>query len=266
MVLPFYWSLMTSIKYNEDIFTYPINWFPTRITFEHYISVFIIIPFARYFWNSSFMASMGVLANLFFGSLAGYAFAKLRFRGQNGLFKMLLASMMVPGVVVMIPAFLILKNFPLVGGNNIFGSGGRGFINTYWAVILPGAAGAFAVFLMRQFFLTLPNELGESARIEGCGEFRIFWDIYFPLVKPALAVLAIFTFQAGWNQFLWPIIVLNDPKMSTIQMGLQAFSYAHRADYGPMMAGSVVAILPMLVLFIYAQKYFLKGIAFSGIK
>jgi multiple sugar transport system permease protein len=212
------------------------------------------------------MAVMGVLSNLFLGSLAGYTFARLRFPANQFLFRMLLASMMIPGVVTMIPNYIILRSFPLAGGNDLLGQGGFGLLNSYWAVILPGAAGAFAVFMMRQFFLTLPSELGEAARIDGCGEFGIFWRVYFPLCKPALATLAIFTFHAGWNAFLWPLIVFNDPDMSTVQMGLQAFSYNRSTDYGPMMAGSVVVTLPMIVLFLYAQRYFTQGISFTGSK
>lgn len=266
MGLPFYWTVITSFKWNEDIFAVPMIWMPDRITFKHYIDAFTTVPFARYFFNSFYLAAMGVLANLFFGSLGGYAFAKLKFRGRGLIFKILMSSLMVPGVVIMIPQFLILKNFPMIGGNNFFGNGGTGLLNTYWAIILPGAAGAFAVFLMRQFFLTLPDEMIEYARIEGAGEFRIFWSICMPLTKPALAALSIFTFQAGWNSFLWPMIVLSDPNKATIQMGLQAFSYNRSTEYGPMMAGTIVATVPILLLFIFAQKYFVKGIAFSGIK
>ena len=266
MILPFYWSLITSFKYNEDIFAIPIIWIPNRITLQHYIDAFTTVTYTRYFANSFYLATMGVISNLFFGSLGGYAFAKLRFKGKNFIFRVLLSSFMVPGIVTMIPQFLVLKNFPLAGGNDILGRGGIGLLNSYWAIILPGAAGAYAVFFMRQFYLTLPTELAEASRIEGAGEFRIFWSIYMPLTKPALAALAIFTFQAGWNNFLWPMIVLNDPQKATIQMGLQAFSYNRNTEYGAMMAGSLIAIIPMLVLFVFAQKYFVKGIAFSGIK
>ncbi len=266
MILPFYWTILTSVRYNEEMFSLPIKWFITRVTFEHYINAFTTVPYARYFGNSLFLAVMGVLTNLFFGSLGGYAFAKLKFRGKNFIFKILLSSIMIPGVVTMIPQFLLLKSFPLVGGNNLYGMGGTGLLNSYWAIILPGAAGAFAVFMMRQFFVTLPDDLAEYARIEGAGEFRIFWNIYLPLTKPALAALSIFTFQGGWNNFMWPMIILNDPDKYTIQMALQAFSYNHATEYGPMMAASIVATLPIFVLFIFAQKYFVQGIAFAGLK
>lgn len=266
MFLPFYWSLLTSVKPDSEIFSFPIKWLPSKITFDHYVSAFTTVPFGLYFWNSFYLATMGVLANLFFGSLSGYAFAKMKFKLNKPLFTVLLAAMMIPGVVTMIPSFYVLKHLPLFGGNDLFGDGGNGLLNSFWGIILPGASGSFAVFFMRQFFLTLPSDMMEMARIEGAGEFRIFMQIYLPLTKPALATLGIFTFQAGWNAFLWPMIILNDPDKHTIQMGLQAFSYNYQTDYGPMMAGALVAVLPILILFIFLQRYFTQGIAFSGIK
>lgn len=266
MVLPFFWMLTTSFKVNSEIFSSPIRWIPSQITFEHYVDAFTTVPFARYFYNSFVLATAGVATNLFFGSLAGYAFARVRFRGSKGLFRFLLISLMVPGVVTIIPTFVLLRSFPLVGGNDIMGQGGSGLLNSYWAIILPGAAGAFAVFLMRQFFLGLPSELGEAARIDGAGEFAIFWRVYLPLAKPALATLGLFTFQAGWNSFLGPLIVLTDPNLATVQIGLQAFSYNRTTDFGPLMAASLVAMLPILILFIFAQRYFTQGLAFTGTK
>ncbi len=266
MALPFYWALITAIRPDRDIFSLPISWIPRVLTLDHFVETFTTIPYFRYFVNSLILAVGGVVANLFFGSLGGFAFAKLRFRGKGIIFRALLASMMIPGIVTLIPQFLILRGFPFVGGNDFLGRGGVGLLNSYWAVILPGAAGAMAVFLMRQFFLTLPDELAEAARIEGAGEFRIFRRVYMPLTLPALATLGIFTFQVGWNQFLWPMVVLNDPTMATIQMGLQAFSFNHSTQYGAMMAGSVIAVLPILVLFFFAQRFFIQGIAFTGVK
>lgn len=262
MVLPFFWTVITSLKPNNEIFNF--SWIISNFTFQHYKEVFQTVPFGRYFLNSTFLAVTGVLTNLFFGSLSGYAFAKLHFKGRRPLFLTLLASMMVPGVVTMVPSYLVLKYFPLAGGNNLFGIGGNGLLNNYLAIILPGAAGAFAVFFMKQFFETLPNELADAARIDGCSEFRIFWNIYLPLTKPALATLGIMTFQGGWNAFMWPLIVLNSQDMMTVQVGLASFSYNHNTDYGPLMSGTVVATIPMLFIFIFAQKYFVKGIAFSG--
>lgn len=262
MVLPFYWTVITSLKPNNEIFG--TSWIPLHMTFQHYVEAFQTVPFGRYFLNSALLAIAGVLTNLFFGSLSGYAFAKLHFRGRRPLFLALLASMMVPGIVTMVPTYLVLKYFPLAGGNNLFGMGGKGLLDNYLAIILPGAVGAFAVFFMKQFFETLPGELADAARIDGCTEFRIFWNIYLPLTKPALATLGVMTFQGGWNAFMWPLIVLNSQSMMTVQVGLASFSYNHNTDYGPLMAGTVVVTIPMLIVFMFAQKYFVQGIAFSG--
>ncbi|WP_226527087.1 carbohydrate ABC transporter permease [Metabacillus niabensis] len=266
MVMPFIWSLLTSIKPDTEIFRIPLQWLPSTITFEQYIEAFESVPFGRYLFNSLYLAVMGVFFNLLFGSMSGYAFAKLKFKGRKVIFAVLLAAMMIPGVVVMIPQYIVLNNMPLMGGNDILGQGGHGLLNNFWAVILPGAAGSFAVFFMRQFFLTLPDEYMESARIDGCSEFRIYWNLYLPLTKPALATLGIFTFQAGWNSFLWPLIVLNDRSLYTVQIGLQAFTFDKQTAYGPMMAATIIIILPIIAIFMYLQKYFIDGANFSGIK
>lgn len=262
MALPFVWSLLTSLKVDSEIFSR--SWLPTHITFAHYAEVFQIIPYGRYLLNSLVMAGLGVVTNLFLGALAGYCYARLRFRFKTGFFRMQVASMMIPSIITMIPTYLILRSIPLAGGNNLLGQGGYGLLNTIWAVVLPWAVGSYAVFMMRQFFLTLPEEMAEAARLDGCSEFRIFWQIYLPLCKPALATLAIFTFQAGWNSFLWPMIVLNDPNLKTVQMGLQVFSYTHSTNYGPLMAASIIAMLPMVILFIFAQRYFTQTVSFEG--
>jgi multiple sugar transport system permease protein len=266
MTLPFLWSVSTSFKPDDAIFTTPIQWIPTEFTLDQYRSAFDTFPFARYFLNSAVIGIAGVITNLLFGSLAGFAFARLNLPARQALFRALLSSMMIPGVVTLIPTFVILRSWPLFGGNDILGHGGIGLLNNLAAVVLPGAAGAFAVFMMRQFFLTLPSDLGEAARIDGVSELRIYWEVYLPLCKPALATLGIFTFQAGWNAFLFPLVVLQDPEKSTVQMGLAAFSYSYNTDYGPLMAASVVVTLPTILLYLYAQKYFTQGIAFTGNK
>jgi multiple sugar transport system permease protein len=266
MLMPFIWSLITSIRPDEEIIALPIQWIPSRITFEHYKKAFDIVPFALYFKNSFYLAAMGTLFNLVFASLSGYALAKLYFPGRDLIFKILLSAMMIPSVVTLIPTFFVLKHMPFLGGNDILGAGGDGLLNTFWAIILPGASGSFAVFMMRQFFFSLPNDLQEVSRIDGCGELRIFWNIYVPLTKPALATLGIFTFQAGWNSFLGPLIYLNDPAMKTIQQGLAAFTYNKQVDFGPLMAGALISILPILILFLLLQRYFVQGIAFTGTK
>lgn len=263
-VYPFLWMVSTSFKPETEIYESSLSLLSSQFSFDNYKTVFETMPFGRFFFNSFILAASGVITNLFFGALAGYAFAKLKFRGRRVSFALLLTSMMIPSVATMIPQFLVLKFFPLVGGNNLLGQGGNGFINTYGAIIIPGAVGAFAVFFMKQFFETLPDDLAEAARLDGCGELKIFTRIYFPLIRPAAVTLAIMTFQSGWNNFMWPMIVLNSEKMKTIQVGLATFQYQYDTQYGPLMAGTVIATLPMIVLFIFAQKYYVEGIAFSG--
>lgn len=265
-VLPFIWTLSTSFKSDSEILSGSMQIIPSHFTWDHYKEVFETMPFLNYLKNSLILALGGVATNLFFGSLAGYSFGQLKFKGKKPIFLVFLASMMVPSIVTMIPTFIVLRGFPLAGGNDLTGTGGLGLINSYWAILLPGAAGAFSIFFMKQFFEQLPKELGESARIDGASEFKIFWNVYFPLAKPALTTLGIMTFQAGWNAFMWPMIVLNADEMKTVQVGLAAFQYNYNTNYGPMMAGTILATLPVLVLFIFAQRNYVQGMADAGIK
>ena len=263
-VYPFLWMIATSFKPEAEIYSNSLSLFSDQFSLANYEKAFEDVPFGRYFLNSFFLAAMGVLTNVFLGALAGYSFAKLKFRGRRTMFSLLLSSMMIPGVITMVPQFLVLKSFPLVGGNNVFGQGGQGLINHYAAIILPRAVGAYAVFFMKQFFESLPDDLAEAARVDGCSEFRIFWNIYLPLILPAAITLGIMTFQSGWNSFMWPMIVLNSKDMMTVQVGLAAFQYQYNTQYGPLMAGTVISVIPTLLLFIFAQKYYIQGIAFSG--
>ncbi|MDO5603362.1 MAG: carbohydrate ABC transporter permease [Oscillospiraceae bacterium] len=264
--MPFYWSVLTSLRPNDEIFSAGINLLPTSVTFEHYEKAFKAIPFLLYSLNTLLITVMIIATNLLFCSLAGYAFAKLTFHGKKLIYRLMLLSVMVPGTVLMIPQFLILARFPLVGGNNLFGQGGYGFSGNLLGVVLPTAVSVFNILFMRSFYLTLPDEIGEAARIDGAGEFRTFWQIYAPLSKPALATLTVFCFQSGWNSFVWPSVILRNGDFKVLTQGLQAFSFNNNIDYGPMMAATVCATLPVIIVFICAQKYFIKGIAFSGSK
>jgi multiple sugar transport system permease protein len=266
MVAPLVWTLATSFKPASEIVSGALSLVPDNPTVDNFVQVFRDVPFGRYFVNSLVLGVGGALTNVFFGGLGGYALAKLRFRGRAGVFAMFLSSLMIPGIVTMIPTFLILRHMPLAGGNDLLGQGGLGLLNTYAAVIVPGAAGAFAVFFMKQFFETLPDELGEAARIDGASEFRIFLQVYFPLARAGLAVLGILSFQAGWNNFLWPLIVLNDPAMMTVQVGLSSFVNDYETAFGPLMAGTVVASLPVLLVFLLAQRWIIEGVAHVGTK
>ncbi|MCP2267489.1 carbohydrate ABC transporter permease [Promicromonospora thailandica] len=265
-VMPLLWTLATSLKPEGEILSSYLQLLPSNPTLANYVALFTDGPFGRYLANSAIIALGGVATNLFFGGLAGYALAKLSFRGRGVVFSMFLGSMMVPGIITMVPTFLVLRRFPLVGGNDLFGEGGAGFINSYGAVLIPFAAGPFAVFFMRQFFQALPDELGDAARIDGASEFRIFWSVYLPLARAGLAVLGVLTFQAGWNSFLWPLIALNDPDMLTVQVGLAGYVNEYQTQYGPLLAGTILASLPVLVVFVLAQRYIIENFAHSGTK
>lgn len=265
-ILPFYWSVLTSVRTNEEIFSAGVKLFPAAVTFEHYIKAFNIIPFFRYSLNTLFITVMIIATNLVFCSLAGYAFAKLNFCGKNVVYRIMMFSVMIPGTVLMIPQFLVLARFPLAGGNNIIGQGGYGLSGNFLGVVLPTAISVFNILFMRSFYVSMPDEMGEAARIDGAGEARTFFKIYAPLSKPALATLTVFCFQSGWNSFMWPSIILRNGDFKVLAQGLQSFAFNNNVDYGPMMAATVCATLPVIFVFICAQKYFIQGIAFSGTK
>jgi len=251
-IAPFLWMLSTSFKSSSSIFTYPPQLIPSQFTLIHYKNLFEKIKFITYFKNSITIAFSITFLNLFLNSLAGFAFAKYRFPGKEKLFTLLLATMMVPGQVAMMPVFLILKNL--------------GLLNTFMGLIIPGASGVFGIFFMRQFMLTIPNDLIDSARIDGCSEFRIYWNIMLPLCKPALATLAIFTFMGSWNEFLWPLIIMTKETMYTLPVALANLNGQYNTEWGLLMAGSVVVLVPVLLVFICLQRYFMRGIALTGIK
>lgn len=218
------------------------------------------------FLNSVIVTVAGMCTNLFFGSLAAYAFSKIKFSGHKIVFNIMLMSMMIPGVITLIPTFFVLLRFPLAGGNNILGQGGIGFYDNLAAVILPGAIGVYGIFFMRQFFMSLPDDMAESARIDGAGELRIFYRIYLPLVVPGLMTLGIFTFQSGWNNFMWPNIVLQSPENQLLTMAFKFFKTPTEVSYGPLMAISLMMAVPVLVLYVFMQKYFVQGVALGGVK
>jgi len=251
-IAPFIWMLLTSVKDIGDIFVYPPKWLPSKFHFENYVRAFQAAPFGRYYLNSLIVACTVTLGQLITCSMAAYAFARLQFKGRDVLFYIFLGTMMIPYQVTMIPSFMVLYWL--------------GWVDSYQAMIVPGLASAFGTFLLRQFFLTIPKELEEAAYIDGCGKFRVLWQIIIPLSKPALATLAIFTFMGTFNDFIWALIVVNSDHLRTVQLGLAIFRDRYITDWDLLMAGSVMATLPILIVFFFAQKYFIKGITLSGIK
>lgn len=252
-IFPLYWVVATSLKVEGDVMHLPPEIFPRMPHWENYLELLNRFDFSRYAFNSLKVAFMGVFGALFSCSLAGFVFARMRFPGKNILFAVLMSTMMIPGQVTLIPQFLIFSKL--------------GLMNMHLALYLPDfLAPAFGVFLLRQFFMTVPKELEEAARIDGCGTFRIYGQIFMPLAKPALATLALFTFMDRWNDLLRPVIYLNDSSKRTITVGMALLESPLTTTWVLMMCGAIVSIIPLLIVYIFAQKYFVKGIVTSGLK
>ncbi|RIK34782.1 MAG: ABC transporter permease [Chloroflexi bacterium] len=266
MLVPFVWMVFTSFKPEASIFRMPPEIITLEYTLAHYLRALTRGRFNLYFMNSLIVATTATVLNVLLNAMAGYAFARLRWRLRETFFIVVLAVMMLPGLIALIPTFLIVKWTPFAGGNNWLGQGGVGWLDSYAGLILPSIGNGFYVFLLRQFFLTLPSELEDAARVDGASEASIFWRIILPLSGAVLAVVAIFSFQAVWNDFLWPLVIVQSDKMRTIQLGLTLFRSQHRIEWGVLMAGTTIATLPTILLFLLAQRYFVQGIALTGIK
>lgn len=252
MALPYVWMFITSIKPLEEIQAYPPSFVVKNPTLDAYKKLFSMLPMARYLLNSLFVAGSITLFNVFATSLAGYAFAKHRFWGRDTLFFLLIGSLMIPWQVNIIPGFVIVKQL--------------GWLNTYWGLIVPSMAWcAFGIFLNRQFIYSIPDDLIDAAKIDGCSEFFIYTNVILPLIKPVLATLAIFTFLQQWNNFVWPLIVIHTSEMRTIPLALAVLSGQFGSNFAMVMAGAVVATLPMLIVYLIFQKYIIKGIAMTGL-
>ncbi|MGH7571100.1 MAG: carbohydrate ABC transporter permease [Gemmatimonadota bacterium] len=249
---PLLWMVSASFMPTGEANSYPPSLLPSGATLEHYRDLFTRLDLGRYFLNSAFLATAVTLISLLVNSMAGYAFAKLRFRGRDRLFRGLLAALVIPVQVAMLPLFLMMKEM--------------GLVNTYWGVILPAMASIFGIFLIRQYALAIPDDLIDAARIDGAGEFRIYRSVVLPLLAPILVTLAIFTFLAVWNDFMWPLIVLTDSDMYTLPVALANLAGEHAQDTELMMAGSVLTVLPVLVLFLALQRYYIEGVMLGSVK
>ncbi len=253
LIGPFIWMLLGSFRTNRELQEVPPSWLPESPTLDNYRQLFDVLDFPTFFVNSVVVATAITLGNIVFCSMLGYALAKLRFPGKRTIFALVLGTLMVPGVVTFVPLFVLVSNL--------------GMANSFPGLIFPFLAGPFGVFLMRQFILGLPDELIQAARVDGAGEFRIFASIIMPLCKPVLATLGILTFLTSWNQFLWPLVVAQSEDKYTLPVALAIYSIGERrADYGLLMAGSVVVVVPVLLVFLALQRHFIRGIAMTGIK
>jgi len=266
VVFPFYWMISTSLKTLQEALRVPPVVFPTMPQLGNYPTAFRAAPFPRYFLNTAFVAGLTTLLSLLFSSLAAFAFAKMRFPGRQVLFLGMLATLMVPFEVQLIPDFVIIRHLPLLGGNDVWGNGGKGLYDTYWAQIVPWAASPFGVFLMRQFFLSLPNDFYEAAQLDGATRFVFFSQVALPLARPALITAGLFGFLGSWNALLWPLVVTSSPEVRPIQVGLATFSTEQGTQYHLLMAAATLVMLPVVVLYLVAQRQFTEGVASSGLK
>lgn len=254
MMVPFLWLVSSSLKGPAQLWVFPPQWIPNPVKWSNYHEALTTLPFHIYFRNTILIVAFTLFGVLGSSSLSAYGFARLRFPGRDAIFMILLSTMMLPGVVLMIPQFIMFRNL--------------GWIDTFKPLIIPHyfGGGAFNVFLLRQFFRSLPEELSDAARIDGCGEFKIYYRIILPLAKPALATIGIFTFMGTWNDFMGPLIYLNSPGKRTLALGLASFRSLYATHWNLLMAASTVMVIPIIILFFVAQRHFVQGIVLTGLK
>ena len=276
MTTPLVWTLLTSFKYNVDV---TLGWIPPRWTLGNYTGVVEAFSFVRYYINSLLIASVVTMVLVSTSALAAYAFARLRFKGRDLIFLCYLATMMIPHDVLMIPQFVLMKKIPdwlnLVFATNFFSGylylyeqyiGQPAGLDSYFALIVPGCFSAYGTFMLRQFLLGISREIEEAAYIDGCSSWGVFWQVVLPLAKPALAALAIFTFLGNWRSFLWPLIMTESDSMMVLSVGLAKLSDLYNNDYGLICAGSVLMLIPMIVIFVFCQRWFISGIQLGAVK
>ncbi|MGW3892418.1 carbohydrate ABC transporter permease [Micromonospora chokoriensis] len=252
LLLPFYWMVVASLKTNSDVFTIPITWLPDPVVWRNYLDIWQRSDMTTWLGNTLLLSVVVTLLQVVTGSFAAYGFARVRFPGRNALFLAYVGTIAVPWQSYMIPQFILMSKLQLS--------------NTLWSIVALQAFGAFGVFLMKQFYETIPEELSESARVDGLSEFGIYRRIMLPLSRPALASLALLTFVTTWNDYLGPLIYLRSPELRTIQLGLNTFISQYNAEYALIMTGSVLSVLPVAVIFLLGQRYFIEGIASTGLK
>lgn len=264
--MPFLWMILTSIKTDRQVRTIPLQLFPDPLVLEPYIRAWVGAKFSSYTYNSMIVATGAAIINALVSALMGYTLARLRFRGKNVIFSMILSTIMVPAQIAFIPMFLLVARMPLFGGNNIFGQGGSGLLDTYFGLMTPHLVTAFGVFLMRQFMLGFPSELEDAARVDGASEFMIFWRIMLPLSVPALITLFLLHFTSVWNDLLWPLVVTNSEALKTLPLGLSGLRGAQYTEWNMVMAGTAISVIPTILLFIIGQRYFQRSVVITGMK
>jgi multiple sugar transport system permease protein len=251
-LLPFFWMVSTSLKNIDQVFLFPPQWLPNPVKWSNYSDLWDALPIDRWIWNSVYITVLAVAGKLVLASTAAYAFARLRFPGRDLIFYLYLTALMIPWEVTLIPGFILIRQL--------------GWVDTHRALIIPSMGDVFGTFLLRQYFMGIPRELEEAARIDGAGYLRTFLTIIVPLSLPALAVVAVLGFIGVWNAFIWPLVMLNTPENFTLPVGLQLLNSQHSTDWTLLMAGDVIALIPVVVVYLLAQKYFVEGITLTGLK
>lgn len=253
MIFPFYWMIATSLKSEARVFAFPPDWIPNPLIFSNYVYIFTELPFDRYIFNSVKVSSLWTLGIILSSSLAAYAFARVRFWGRETLFIITLAALMIPGQITMIPLYVVMTRV--------------GWVDTHLPLIVPAYLGsAFGIFLIRQYFMTIPQELNDAAKIDGCSHFGIYWRIMMPLAKAVIATLALLSFMGSWNDLLGPVIYLFDESLFTLPLALTRFRGMYYTAWANMMAGATITLLPILIVFLFTQQYFVRGVVLSGLK
>jgi multiple sugar transport system permease protein len=266
MLFPFFIMLSTSLKTMAEITAPTFSFLPRQAQFSNYLNVLKTGTWAIYFKNSLIVTVLAVVISLVLNSMAGYSFARIRFRGRDLLFVIALVGLMVPQQVTMLPVYVILKFFPLAGGNNLFGHGGRGFIDSYAGLILPNIAGSFGVFLFRQFMLGFPTALDDAATIDGLSRFGIYRRIYMPLNTPVIAALIALKATYTWNEYTFPLLLTNRRELRTVQLALSFFRNEFTVEWNSIMAATAMIVAPIVILFLLLQRYFVEGIVTTGVK
>lgn len=252
VLLPFFWMVSTSLKEAKALTVLPIQWFPEKISFDGFVKIFDVFPFGRAIFNSIFISVLITFVTVMSACMAAYVFSKIKFRGREVLFGIYIATMMIPATITMIPNYLTLKHLSL--------------LNSYVGIMLPSLFNAFGTFMIRQYMRTIPDDFVEAAVLDGASHFRIFFRMILPLSKPAVATLTVITFMGAWNDYLWPLIVLTDKNKMTIPVGLSLLNGQHQSDYNMLMAGALISMIPILLIYTFAQRYFEQGLSVGGIK
>ena len=266
MITPIIMMVTTSFKTMEEIKSPVFHLLPEKFSFVNYIDALNGANWVIYFRNSVFITLAAVLFSILFNSISGFAFARLKFKGSKVLFMFILIGLMMPPQVTMLPTFLIMAKFPLAGGNDLLGAGGTGLINSFAGLIIPLVSGSYGIFLCKQFYENFPKSLDEAAEIDGCNKWRTYFTIYLPNSKAIIATLGLTKSVAVWNDYMWPLIMTNSDGMKTVQLALTMFKSDGYILWNQLMAASVIVVIPMVIIFLCAQKYFVQGIVTSGLK